>query len=60
MLIYMEKKQIRLNTAIQKRHTKKVSSDKKAFNAGRLYERKILLKILQREKQRDITGDING
>ena len=55
----MEKKQILFITAIQKRNTKKVSNGKgkvdnerKAFEAGRLHERKILIEILQRERER--------
>ena len=59
MLIYMEKKQILFITAIQKRNTKKVSNGRgeidngrKAFEAGRLHERKILIEILQRERDR--------
>ena len=52
VLIYMEKKQIRLNIAIRKRSTKKVDNERRVFNAGRQYERKILIEILQRERDR--------
>jgi len=48
----MEKRQALSITAIQKRNTKKVSERKKAFEAGRLHERKILIEILQRERDR--------
>ena len=55
----MEKRQILFITGIQKRNTKKVSNGKrrvdnerKAFQAGRLHERKILIEILQRERDR--------
>ena len=48
----MEKKQVRFITGIQKRNTKKVSNGRKAFEAGRLHERKILIEILQRERDR--------
>ena len=48
----MEKKQIRLITAIQKRNTKKVDNGRKAFEAGRMHERKLLIEILQRERDR--------
>ena len=48
----MEKKQIRLITAIQKRNTKKVDNGRKAFEAGRMHERKILIEVLQRERDR--------
>ena len=48
----MEKRQIRFITGIQKRNTKKVSDRRKAFEAGRLHERKILIEILQRERGR--------
>ena len=50
----MEKRQIRSITAIQKRNTKKVSNERKVFEAGRLHERKILLEILQREKEKSL------
>ena len=58
MLIYMEKKQVRFLIGIQKRNTKKVSNRKKvdngrkAFEAGRMQERKILIEVLQRERDR--------
>jgi hypothetical protein len=48
----MEKRQALSITAIQKRNTKKVGERKKAFEAGRLHERKILIEILQRERDR--------
>ena len=48
----MEKKQVRFITRIQKRNTKKDNSGRKAFEAGRLHERKILIEILQRERDR--------
>ena len=48
----MEKKQIRLITVIQKQNTKKVSNGRKAFEAGRLHERKLLIEILQSERDR--------
>ena len=50
--MYMEKKQIRLHIGIQKRYTKKESDRKKLFEAGRLHERKLLIEILQRERDR--------
>ena len=49
----MEKRQVLFITAIQKRNTKKVSDRRKAFEAGRLHERKILIEILQRERQKN-------
>jgi len=52
VLIYMEKKQIRLNIGIQKRYTKKGNNEKKIFEAGRMYERKLLIEVLQRERDR--------
>jgi hypothetical protein len=59
MLIYMEKKQIQFFTAIQKRSTKKVNNGerkvdngRKVFEAGRLHERKLLIAVLQRERDR--------
>tara|TARA_R110000751_G_C13575540_1_gene459184 strand:- start:116 stop:334 length:219 start_codon:yes stop_codon:yes gene_type:complete len=59
MLIYMEKKQILFVTAIQKRNIKKDNNGKgetdngrKAFEAGRLHERKLLIAVLQRERDR--------
>ena len=51
-LIYMEKKQVRLNFAIQKRYTKKENNEQDVFNAGRMHERKILIKILKEEKNK--------
>ena len=48
----MEKRQVLFITGIQKRNTKKVNSGRKAFEAGRLHERKILIEILQRERDR--------
>ena len=48
----MEKKQVLLITAIQKQNTKKVDSGRKAFEAGRMHERKILIEVLQRERDR--------
>ena len=48
----MEKKQVLLITAIQKRNTKKVDNGRKAFEAGRMHERKLLIEILQRERDR--------
>ncbi len=52
VLIYMEKKQIRLNIGIQKRYIKKGNNEKKIFEAGRKYERKLLIEVLQRERDR--------
>ncbi len=52
VLIYMEKKQVRLNIAIQKRYIKKENNEKKIFEAGRKYERKLLIEVLQRERDR--------
>ena len=59
MLIFMEKRQIRFLIGIQKRNTKKVSNGgkkvydrRKAFEAGRMHERKILIEVLQRERDR--------
>ena len=61
MLIYMEKKQIRLSIVIQKRYTKKENKEKKAFyagiNAGRQYERKLLLQLLK-EKRKEVKDEI--
>jgi len=51
-LISMERKLARLNIAIQRRNTKKVSSERKAFEAGRLHERKILIEVLQSKRDR--------
>ena len=48
----MEKRQVLFITAIQKRNTKKVSDRRKAFEAGRLHERKLLIAVLQRERDR--------
>ena len=48
----MEKKQVLLITAIKKRNTKKVDNGRKAFEAGRMHERKILIEVLQRERDR--------
>ena len=48
----MEKRQVLFITGIQKQHTKKASSGRKVFEAGRLHERKILIEILQRERDR--------
>ena len=48
----MERKQILFITDIQKRTTKKVDNGRKAFEAGRLYERKLLIAVLQRERDR--------
>ena len=66
----MEKKQILFITAIQKRNTKKVNNGKrkvdngrKAFEAGRLHERKLLIEVLQRERQKNQNkkiGDSNA
>ena len=59
MLIYMERKQIQFFTDIQKRTTKKVdngrrkvNNGRKVFEAGRLHERKLLIEVLQRERDR--------
>jgi len=52
VVVSMEKKQVLLITAIQKQNTKKVDSGRKAFEAGRLHERKILIEVLQRERDR--------
>jgi hypothetical protein len=52
VVVSMEKKQIRLITAIQKQNTKKVDNGRKAFEAGRMHERKILIEVLQRERDR--------
>ena len=70
MLIYMEKKQILFVTAIQKRNIKKVDNGEKkvnhereAFRAGRFYERKLLIEVLQRERQKNQNkkiGDSNA
>ena len=51
-LISMERKLARLNIAIQRRNIKKVSSEKRAFESGRLYERKILIEVLQSKRDR--------
>ena len=51
-LISMERKLARLIIVIQRRDIKKVSSEKKVFDAGRLYERKILVEILQSKRDR--------
>ena len=48
----MERRLARLNIAIQRKNIKKVSSEKKVFDAGRLYERKILVEILQSKRDR--------
>ena len=52
VLIFMEKRQIRFIIGIQKRNTKKVDNGRKVFEAGRLHERKLLIEILQRERDR--------
>ena len=52
MLIFMEKRQVLFITGIQKRNTKKVDNGRKAFEAGRMHERKLLIEILQRERDR--------
>ena len=51
----MEKRQIRSITAIQTTNTKKVSNERKVFEAGRVHERKILLEILQRERKKSLS-----
>ena len=51
-LIYMEKKQVRFITGIQKKLTKKADNEKKIFEAGRVHERKLLIEVLQRERDR--------
>tara|TARA_R110002073_G_scaffold272202_1_gene435700 strand:+ start:426 stop:572 length:147 start_codon:yes stop_codon:yes gene_type:complete len=48
----MEKKLVVLNIAIQKQSIKKASSKQDIFNAGRMHERKILIKILKEEKNK--------
>ena len=59
VLIYMEKKQVRFIIGIQKRNIKKASNKgrkvdngRKAFEAGRLHERRLLIALLQRERDR--------
>ena len=52
VVVSMEKKQIRFFTGIQKKLTKKGNNDKKIFEAGRAHERKKLVEILQRERDR--------
>ena len=59
MLIFMEKRQVLFITAIQKQNIKKVSNGRrkvdngrKVFEAGRLHERKLLIEVLQRERDR--------
>ena len=51
-LIYMERKLARYIIAIQRKNIKRVSSEKRAFEAGRLHERKILIEVLQSERDR--------
>ena len=48
----MERRLARLNIAIQRRNIERVSSGRKEFEAGRLHERKILIEILQSERDR--------
>ena len=51
-LVYMERKLARFTIAIQRKNIKKVSNERRAFEAGRLHERKILIEILQSERNR--------
>ena len=58
----MEKRQVRFIIGIQKRNTKKVpnrerkvDNGRKAFEAGRLHERKILIEILQHEREKNLS-----
>ena len=51
-LVSMERKLARLNIVIQRRNIKKASNEKKVFDAGRVYERKILVEVLQSQRDR--------
>jgi len=55
----MERRLARFNIAIQRQNIKKVSNKggrvdngRKAFEAGRLHERKLLIAVLQRKRDR--------
>ena len=59
----MERKLARYTIAIQRKNIKKVSNERRAFEAGRVHERKILIEVLQREHQKNQSkqiGDSNG